>query len=115
MSVVTFGGLASGLDTNSIVTGLLGVEKIPLTAIQTHQQNVDAAQTTISSLSSKLATLKSAAQVLSTTSQFTSFKASSSDSGVVATVTGAAQPGALDVSVTSHRCSGEPKRLGRSN
>ncbi len=100
MSTINFGGLASGLDTNAIVTGLLGVEKIPLQQLQARQANVDSAKTTITGISDKLAALKTAALALSTAAGFSSFSATSSDSAIVATVTGAAAPGSFDLQVT---------------
>jgi len=98
---INFSGLASGLDTSAIVTGLVNIEKIPLTQIQNQEQDVSAASQTITGLASSLASLKAAATALSTPAQFTSFKVSSSDTAVVASVSGAAQTGAVDVSVSS--------------
>ncbi|MFO0553053.1 MAG: flagellar filament capping protein FliD [Polyangiaceae bacterium] len=102
MSTISFGGLSSGLDTNAIIDAMVGAEKVPLTAIQTKQQTLTSAISTVNAIASKLGNLKNAAQALSTTNGFSSFKASSSDSSaVVATVTGGASAGAFDLSVQS--------------
>jgi flagellar hook-associated protein 2 len=100
MSSITFGGLASGLDTNAIIDGLVKAESIPLTAIQTHKSNVDAASQTVSDISNKLAALKTAAQALETPTGFSSYSVTSSDTAIVASVTGAAAGGSFDVQVT---------------
>jgi flagellar hook-associated protein 2 len=100
MSTISFGGLASGLDTTAIINALMGVERAPLTAIQKRQSDVLLAQSTVSGIASKLANVKSAALALSTPQGFSAFRASSSDAAVVATVTGAASAGAYDITVS---------------
>ena len=39
MPVISFGGIASGLDTNSIVTSLVTAERAPIRQMQTKQQH----------------------------------------------------------------------------
>lgn len=99
MSAITFGGLASGLDTNAILDALVGAEKVPLTQLQTKKSAVDSAVTTVSSITSRLSALKSAASALGTLAGYTAVKASSSSSAVVATATGGASIGGFDVTV----------------
>lgn len=99
MSSINFGGLASGLDTEAIIAAVMGAEKIPLTRIQAQKSTVDAAQSTVSSISGRLATLKNAALALSTTSGYTAFKTSSSDTAIVSSATGAASAGSFDITV----------------
>lgn len=101
MSSITISGLASGLDTNAIVDGLLSIERIPLTQLQGRATTLNAARDTVNTITARLGTLKSASQALASPTQFTTMKASSSDAAIVATATGAAQPGALDVTVKS--------------
>ena len=98
--MLSFGGLASGLDTNAIVTGLLGAESIPYNHLQARQKNVDSAKTTITGITSKLSNLKAAALALSTATGFSSFTSSSSDPAIVSSVTGPAAPGSFDIQVT---------------
>ena len=100
MSLLTFGGLASGLDTNAIIESLVSAERIPIAALEARQQRVTATTNAISSLSTKMGTLKTAAQALATSLGFSSYKASSSDASVVATVSGAAASGSYALSVT---------------
>jgi flagellar hook-associated protein 2 len=99
MSVLTFGGLASGLDTNAIIDALVSAERIPITRAKNQQTSLNSALTTINGISSKLGTLKSAAQALSTSLGFSSFKATSSDSAVVTSVGGVASPGSFELTV----------------
>lgn len=99
MSSISFSGLASGLDTDAIVTGLVNAEKIPLTQLQSREAGVTSAQNTISTLTAKYATLRAAALALSTSTGFASYKSSSSATNVVATTTGVANPGTTDVVV----------------
>lgn len=99
MSLLTFGGLASGLDTNAIIDAIMGAERVPLQHLQTKKANVDAAQSTVSSITSRLSSLKSAALALSTTAGYVALKASSSDASVVATASGGAAAGSFDVTV----------------
>ena len=51
---VTFGGLASGLDTNALIDGLMAVERIPLARNQAKQLDLTSAKDTISSVISKV-------------------------------------------------------------
>ena len=36
----TFGGLASGLDTNALLSGLLEIERIPLNRLQSRRSEI---------------------------------------------------------------------------
>lgn len=99
-ALINFGGLASGLDTNAIIDALVNVEKQPLNALQKKVTDVAQAKSIVTSISGKLSSLQAAAKALSDPAGFASATASSSDSSVVATVTGTASPGAFDVNVT---------------
>jgi len=99
MATITFGGLASGLDTNAIIDGLMAAEKVPLTRLQTAQAQADSAATTLSGIASKLSTLRAAAAALADPIQFASFAASSSDAAVVPSVYTATMPGSYSVQV----------------
>jgi flagellar hook-associated protein 2 len=99
-STINFSGLASGLDTSSMVTELVAAHSGQLTALQTKATNVSDASSTISSFSTTLSQLASAATALSTTAGFSSFSATSSDPGVTASATGAASAGSYSLNVT---------------
>lgn len=76
---ISFGGLASGLDTNAIIDGLLKVESIPLQRNQSKQQTVTSARGTLSSFLNTMTALKTAAQGLDTAAEFSAYDVDSSD------------------------------------
>jgi flagellar hook-associated protein 2 len=96
---LSLGGLASGIDTNALVDGLMAVAKQPSDQLAARKTQVDAASTTISTFSSKLAALKTAALALTTNVGFASSTATSSDASVVATTTGSVSTGSYSVTV----------------
>ncbi len=85
---ITFNGISSGLDTTSIVNALVSAESAPLTAMQTKQQNVDSATTTLQSFASTLTAFRSAAATLADPAQFASYVATSSGPAIVPSATG---------------------------
>ena len=95
----SLGGLASGIDTNALVDGLMAVAKQPSNQLAARKVQVDAASTTISTFSSKLAALKTAALALTTNVGFASTVATSSDPSIVATTTGSTATGSYSVTV----------------
>lgn len=95
----SLGGLASGIDTNALVDGLMGVARQPSDQLAARKVQVDAASTTISTFSSKLAALKTAALALTTNVGFASTAATSSDASIVATTTGSTATGSYAVTV----------------
>lgn len=96
---ITFGGLASGLDTNALIDGLMGVERQPLIRNQREQSSLQSARDTLSSFLSKVSKIKEAAAKLDTESEFASFSTSLSGDGLVASVTGTALGGKYSVNV----------------
>jgi flagellar hook-associated protein 2 len=78
-------GLASGLDTNSIISELMSIAKQPLTALQNQQTGIQSLNTNLTSIQSALQGLASNAQALSSTTLFAPTQTvSSSDSSLVA-------------------------------
>jgi flagellar hook-associated protein 2 len=61
---ITFTGLSSGIDTGSIVTQLIAVESAPKTLLMNQQEIVNTQQADYQDISTKLYTLKSAADAL---------------------------------------------------
>lgn len=96
---ISLGGLASGIDTNGLIDGLMGVARLPSDQLAQRKTQVESASQTISSFASKLSALKTAALALSTNVGFASSTSSSSDAAVVATATGAASVGSYSVTV----------------
>ncbi|MBK7395700.1 MAG: hypothetical protein IPJ34_05190 [Myxococcales bacterium] len=93
MAGITFGGLATGLDTNALITGLMAAERFPYDALTTKSNLVAGARATISAMSSKLNALKTAADALSEPAGFASLVATSSDAAVVASTSGTGSQG----------------------
>jgi flagellar hook-associated protein 2 len=90
-----------GIDTSSIVTQLVAIQQEPYNAAATKQQNIQNASSTITSFSSTLSALATAANALSDPSSFNAMAATSSDSSVATSVSGSASPGQWSVSVNS--------------
>lgn len=98
---ISLSGLASGLDTASIISGLVAAESAPLTAMQTQQTTLNSAVSELSTLGTQLASLSTAASALSSLTTVGSFTASSSSSAIVAQTSGATQAGSYQVTVGS--------------
>jgi flagellar hook-associated protein 2 len=92
---------AGGLDVSGLVNQLVAIQQQPLNQVAAHQQSLQSAQTTLSSFSSTLSALKSAAVGLSDPTGFSSMKATSSDPSIVTSVTGTPVAGQWSVSVSS--------------
>ncbi|MHC5082978.1 MAG: flagellar filament capping protein FliD [Planctomycetota bacterium] len=94
MGDLQFSGLSTGIDTTSIVQGLLEAEKSRMRTYEMNLAGHEQKRTTISEMQTKLNSFKSAVNALSDSSQLRSFKASSSDAD------------ALDVSASSNAYEG---------
>lgn len=98
---ITISGLGSGLDTNALIDNLMAVQRQPLTALQGRQTAVNQATSLVSSFSSKLSALATAARGLDSTSEFNATAATSSDTAsVTASTVGGAVVGGYDIQVT---------------
>ena len=93
----SLGGLASGIDTGSLIDGLMSVARLPSDQLAKRKSQIDSASQTISAFSSKLSALKTAALALSTNVGFASAAATSSDGAIVATTTGSASVASYSV------------------
>src|SRR3954466_7538409 len=63
-STINFGGLASGLDTNTIVDQLMAIERQPQTRLKLKQQQIDTRKSALSDVETRLKNLQLAAQDL---------------------------------------------------
>ena len=106
----TFGGLASGLDTNALLEGLLQIERAPLNRIEARRSEIQNQQSLIRQLNTRLLALRDAAAALddrnsrltnaSTKEEFLKYTGSSSNDGVVEVVaTAGASVGEIQVRV----------------
>jgi flagellar hook-associated protein 2 len=99
--VIAVGGLATGLDTNKLIDGLVQIRSQPLDLLNIQLSDVQATQTSFASLSSKFAALRTAVQALDTASEFFVRKASSSDEDVASAAAGSgATAGSVAITVS---------------
>ena len=83
MAAVSSLGIGSGLDLNSLLSGLKTAEQAPLAAIQTKQTSYTTKLTAYGQLGSALSTLQTAAAALGKPELYTGVKASSSATDVL--------------------------------
>src|SRR5438270_4998244 len=92
-------GLVSGLDTTTIISQLMSIEKQPHDALKQKQADANTMVSVYQALNTKFAALQSAAQTISRVADWKVMKASSSSTNVTATATSAASTGALSFTV----------------
>ena len=103
MAGIQIGGIASGMDTESIITQLMSIESAPRTRTARQQVTVQARQDALRQIDTKLTNLKLAAGDLRSAAIWTPTQAISSGNESVLTarqLTGAA-PGGYTVNVSS--------------
>jgi flagellar hook-associated protein 2 len=102
MSPLALSGLASGLDTESIITQLMSVEQQPRTRMALKDTQAQSRQTQLRDLAAKLATVRDAAAALRSTTTWTDTQTlTSSDAARVgARALGSAAPGTHSLEVT---------------
>lgn len=102
MATIQFGGLASGLNTNALIEGLVKVERRSIDLLQTQGARYQAQQGVLSALAGSLTSVKSAAQGLSFSVDFNRHTIASSDETVVkATADSTALLGSYVVNVSA--------------
>jgi flagellar hook-associated protein 2 len=101
-SLVSSPGIGSGLDVTGIVSKLMTVEQLPLTALQNTQASYQADLSAYSSIQGALASLQTAAQGLTVPSQLQSISATVGDTSVLtATANSQAVAGSYAVTVNT--------------
>ncbi len=101
---LTVSGLASGLDTSSIITGLLAIDQQKVTDLQNEQTTINGEQTAYSQIQANLLALQSDVTQLGSSQNnvFQSLNVASSDSSLVtAAATNSATPGVYSLRVNS--------------
>jgi len=99
--VASIDGLASGLDTTTIITQLMAIERQPQTRLSTQRLAALAKATTWTQTGAALKALQTAAQGLSKTASLARTSAISSNPAVGVTSTATAAPGTHTLTVTS--------------
>lgn len=93
-------GIASGLDTNTIISQLMQIERIPYTKLESKKNSYNTEMSVFRSINTKLATLRTAADDLRIQSNFNLRSASNSDESVLkATASDYAQEGTYVIQV----------------
>lgn len=99
---ITFSGLASGIDSASIIDQLISLERQPIRRLEQQQRTYDGQASKLRSMISKLESLRDAASGLEDRDDVLTSQATSSDEAVFrASVTGAPATGASSVHVTT--------------
>lgn len=97
---ISFSGLASGLDTASIVKQLVQVESQPIVRLQKQQSDIDAKSKKLTTLQTSLDDLRNAALALDTRNEALPTQATSTNPSVVgASATGGASLGSYQIKV----------------
>ena len=112
LSRPTFGGLASGLDTNALLEGLLAIERIPLQRIESRRSEISNQRSLMRDLNTKLLALRDAAREIDNrtttggqvapTEEFLRYSGSTTNDEVVTiSADSGAAPGDIDIRVDS--------------
>ncbi|MES1179200.1 MAG: flagellar filament capping protein FliD [Myxococcales bacterium] len=93
-------GVGSGIDTTSLISGLVNADSGRLNALKSKQTSTQSAVSTLSDISTTLGTLQSAVDALTTVSGVGSYAGTSSNSAIAISTSGAALPGSYTMNVT---------------
>ena len=97
---ITFGGLATGLDTESIITELMNIERTPIDRLENDKSFYQSRLNAFSQLDEKLTTFLSKAEAIDTSDELNSFGVTSSSGQYLSVTTGSlAQQGTYQISV----------------
>lgn len=99
MSAITFSGLASGIDSSSLISKLVAAEKSAADPLTTSQNNLTTQKSIINSLSSSMSSLSTAMKNLDLDSEIKPQTATSSDSKISVAVSSNAILGNHDMRV----------------
>ncbi|MFT7670781.1 MAG: flagellar hook-associated protein 2 [Planctomycetota bacterium] len=100
--VISFGGLASGLDTNAIIQALVGVERLPIGLLEAKKTVQSSKLDLIGTFKGLIKGLQTAADELRSTDKFYDYLITPSDESVASfTSTGEAESGAHTLKVLS--------------
>lgn len=108
MATLSSAGIGSGLNVESLISGLMQIERQPLTSLQTQQSTAQSRISALGTIKSNLASLQTAAKALTPTTLQTATSALSNYTATLgdttigsATATSSAVPGTYSIEVTS--------------
>lgn len=100
--MISFSGLASGLDSSAIISQLVALERIPINLLEQKKAIENEKLELVGTLKGLVQGLQSKAKGLSTLSDFLKFDVSAGQEGIATfSATGDAQPGSHTISVES--------------
>jgi flagellar hook-associated protein 2 len=97
--MINFGGLATGLDTQALISGLMLAESIPLQRLERRQSDLEGAKSKLSDILGTFSAVSTAADDLSDAKGFGSYAASSSSEALVATASNPLAEGSYQITV----------------
>ena len=99
------GGLASGLDTNSIITSILDVERIPIQQLESRKYDHQVEDNAWQAINTRYSAIRSALNDLDSAGDFNklALASSSNDDAVAVSVTGAPTTGTTSFTVPAGR------------
>lgn len=99
---IQFSGLATGIDTGSMISQLVQLERLPIQRVQDKQKDLKTQQAKFNDLKNLLNTLRDKAKALDTFNEVAKSKVSAVDDTVVkATATGNAALGRFNIAITN--------------
>jgi len=102
MGSITFGGLATGLDTNALIESLMEIERRPLDRLETEKKYLNSRLEAFSEFDSRLNDLLDAVKDLDTISELRSYTATpAAEDYFSATASGIASAGSYQIEVKS--------------
>ncbi len=102
MATINFGGLASGLDTESIITALMDIERKPITRLQSDKTYYNSRLSAFSEFEEKLNDLKSSFEDIDDASKLKAFSANAaSEEFFTIDASSSASAGSYDVEIVS--------------
>ncbi len=102
MSGVSFGGLATGLETGKIISQLVELKRLPIYRLEEKKKGYQSQISALSTLKTKLTAFQDKAKELDTANEFSSLKSVSSDEDYLTVDADSdAAPGSYDIKVHS--------------
>jgi len=98
---ISFGGIASGMDTEGIVTGLVQASRGPVDTMKARATTLTSATSSLSKIGTLLAKLKTTLEAVDDAREVGGFTASSSNAAITASALGTALPGSYSIKVDS--------------
>jgi flagellar hook-associated protein 2 len=92
--------IGSGIDVQSLISGLVAASSGPLDALQTQQSSTQSAISTLSDVGTAMSALQTAVTALSTPQDVGSYTATTSSQAIAASASGTALPGNYSLTVS---------------